>query len=130
MNSWADTNVYNPGSAIRLTAWLKLSATLTTRYCFIFSPHGREGGHHSRPPQLFFLEPLSLLPAQRAHFLGSTSTYSASITPSSFFFSSPAAPLGEPPAACGPAPSAGGVWLALYITSASLCDAVVRCSRA
>src|SRR5436309_14161020 len=88
-----------------------------------------------RPPSLSPLDSNNLGPdTRRAQFLGSTSTYSASITPSSFFFSWPApvAPLVEPPAAaCGPAPSAGGgVACALYMASASLCDALVSFSRA
>jgi hypothetical protein len=55
---------------------------------------------------------------RRTYFLSSTSTYSASITPSSFF--SPA-PFGGAPA-CGPAPAApsGCACADLYITSASL----------
>src|SRR5262249_32474313 len=64
-----------------------------------------------------------------AYFLSSTSTYSASITPSSFFW---------PPSlcapACGPAPalgpSAGGACVDLYMASASLCEACVSFSRA
>ncbi len=61
------------------------------------------------------------------YFFSSTSTYSASITPSSFFGSGSAPPAaGSPP---GAAPPAGGV-CALYMASASLCEAAWSFSRA
>src|SRR5436190_4771393 len=77
--------------------------------------------------------PTFCLLSQSRHFL-STSTYSASITPSSFFLAS-LSPPGCGPAALplGPAPPSGGGVCAcadLYICSASLCDACVRVSRA
>src|SRR6185437_9300455 len=64
----------------------------------------------------------------------STSTYSASITPSSFLLASPLLPGSVPLALpLGPAPPPGGGVCAcadLYICSASLCEACVRVSRA
>src|SRR5260370_37600389 len=68
-------------------------------------------------------------PFLRAYFLSSTSTYSASITPSSFFLS----PSGAWPLAVasgvGPPAVPGAAWLALSICSASLCEAECRGSR-
>ena len=66
---------------------------------------------------------------QLLYFLSSTSTYSASMTLSSFL------PLSSPPGAgpvpgVGPAPGAACDWAALYICSASLCEAWVRRSCA
>src|SRR5437868_13670406 len=62
-------------------------------------------------------------PAKRDHFLSSTSTYSASMTPSSFLLAWPSPPgagpapaLGPAPA-CGPAPAPPCGWAALYIRS-------------
>src|SRR5581483_2694152 len=70
-------------------------------------------------------------PAKRDHFL-STSTYSASITPSSFL-ASPLPPVVCPALPLAPTPPPGGGVCAcadLYICSASLCEACVRVSRA
>src|SRR6266481_1100054 len=64
-----------------------------------------------------------------AYFLSSTSTYSASITPSSFF-AWPLPPADGPASALAPAPDAACEPAALYICSASLCDALVSASRA
>ena len=62
-----------------------------------------------------------------SYFFSSTSTYSASMTPSSFFCS----PAGAPPSGCPGAPPAGGCEaLALYSTSASLWLALVSFSLA
>src|SRR2546425_3296188 len=67
------------------------------------------------------------------HQFLSTSTYSASITPSSCFFpASPLPPGSGPPALAPVLPPGGGVCACadLYICSASLCEAWVRVSRA
>jgi hypothetical protein len=63
--------------------------------------------------------------SQSAHFFSSTSSYSASITPSSFL-AWPLLPGAPSPAGPAPAPGVppvGGVCAALYICSASLCEA-------
>src|SRR5271157_4766222 len=80
-------------------------------------------GRTQRP----FLSEKRIAKSEQRYFFSSTSTYSASITPSSFFFSSWASPF--PP---GAGPPGGGCCaeVALYIASASLCEADVRFSRA
>src|SRR5215813_6107156 len=70
-------------------------------------------------------------PRLSCYFLSSTSTYSASITPSSFFWPSPdGAPAPGAPAPGPPAPGPPADCADLYICSASLCEADVRVSRA
>src|SRR5262249_31536779 len=119
-NWWAPSGVKTPGSGIKPATLSNPSTILITKYCFTCVTsllHCAEGGFDSR-----------LLPCGRGQFFfSSTSTYSASITPSSFF--SLAAPSDGPPDAA-PASAPGCGCADLYMASASLCDAWVSRSRA
>src|SRR5258708_5184238 len=122
-----------PGSNLPLLSPPSIFSLMRTS----FLPHVMKAATAAFTYPLFLSDPQR--PAERfiscrlflvVYFFSSTSTYSASITPSSFFWPAPSAGA----SACGPAPSAPGApaggWADLYMASASLWEACVSFSWA